>query len=133
MPKPCAYSVLRSGGSRNASTKRSRVSCRIVEQLEHALLALDGADRLRVLGPLDLALVVGRRRDLAELGRAAGPDVGGQVRARAVEQREVLRRVDRDPRERLARLGDVVADLEQVAHDERDRRSRRRRRGGRRT
>ena len=32
------------------------------EQLEHAPLALLAADRLGVLGPLDLALVVGRRR-----------------------------------------------------------------------
>ena len=53
---------------------------RVGEQVEHALLALDGADRARVLGPLDLALVVGRGRDVAELGRAARPDVGGQER-----------------------------------------------------
>src|SRR3954451_14889746 len=43
----------------------------IVEQLEHALLALDGADRARVLRPLDLALVVGGGGHGAELGRAA--------------------------------------------------------------
>ena len=34
---------------------------RVGEQVEHALLALDGADRARVLGPVVLALVVGRR------------------------------------------------------------------------
>src|SRR5215211_5182587 len=39
---------------------------RLVEQREHAALALDGADRLRVLRPLDLALVVGRGRERVE-------------------------------------------------------------------
>ena len=97
------------------------VDLRVREQAEHAALALLAADRPRVLRPLDLALVVGGRRDRVELGRAVRPDVGGQELARAIQQREVLRRVDRDPRERRARLGDRVAGLEHVAHDERDR------------
>ena len=43
---------------------------RVGEQVEHAALALDGADRAGVLRPLDLALVVGRGRDLVELAAA---------------------------------------------------------------
>ena len=112
--------MLRSGGSRKERDEALAAHLRVGEQVEHALLALDGADRARVLGPVDLALVVGRGGDVAELGRAAGADVGGQVGAGAVEQGEVLGGVHGDRGERLARLVDVAADLEQVAHDDRD-------------
>ena len=95
-----------SGSASRPSTHCSRSSVRIAA---------------RVLGPLHLALVVGGRGDRVELGRPARADVGGEEVARAVEQREVLRRVHRDPLERGARLGDRVAGLQQVAHDERDR------------
>ena len=97
------------------------VELRVAEQVEHALLALLAADRLRVLRPLDLALVVGGGGEVDEPGGTARADVGGHVGAGAVEQREVLRRVHRDPRQRLARRRHVVAGLEHVADDQRDR------------
>ena len=93
----------------------------VVEQRQHAALALDRPDRRRVLRPLDLALVVRRGRERAELRRPARADVRGQVLAGAVQQRQVLRRVHRDPVERRARLRDRVAGLEHVADHQRDR------------
>ena len=72
----------------------------LLQQLEHAALALLAADRLGVLRPLDLALVVGGGRRVDEPRLAAGADVGGDVGAGPVEQREVLRRMDGDARQR---------------------------------
>src|SRR5688572_24707592 len=54
----------------------------VLEPLEHAALALLAADRLRVLGPLDLALVVGGGRRVDEPRLAARAEVGGDVGAR---------------------------------------------------
>src|SRR5688500_13426242 len=62
----------------------------LVEQRQHAALSLLAADRSRVLGPLDLALVVGGGRRVDEPRLPPGADVDRRVRARAVEQREVL-------------------------------------------
>ena len=62
----------------------------------------------------------GRRVDEPRL--TSGPDVRGDVGAGPVEQREVLRSVDRDASEHfLAGRADVVARLEHVADYERDR------------
>ena len=93
----------------------------LAEQREHAALALDALDRLGVLRPLDLALVVGRGRRVDEPRLAAGADVDRDEGAGPVQERQVLRRVDRDARQRLARLRDVVAGLQQVPDHERDR------------
>jgi hypothetical protein len=65
-------------------------------------------------------LVVGRHRHGEDLGVTVGAEPDGGEVARPIEHRDVLRGVDRDPREHPAGLRDGLTDLEHVAHHQGD-------------
>src|SRR5262249_46815724 len=62
----------------------------------------------------------GGGRPGAGVGGGDGGEEDGRRLALRVQEREVVRRVDGEARERVDRLRDGVARLEQVAHDDRD-------------
>ncbi len=92
----------------------------IVQQLEDATLSLVAAHGVGVLRPVVAILVVRRGGMVHEHRLLIRAQIRGHERARSVQEGQVLGRVDGYPGELLARLGHGVADLEQVADDERD-------------
>ena len=100
--------------------ERVGVDGRVRQEPGDERLALVGPDGRRVLRPVEDVLVVGGDRGRCEDGPTIGRQVDGGVVAAGVDERQVVGQLEGQPFDAPAGLGDVVAGLEQVAHDERD-------------
>ena len=92
----------------------------MLEQPVELVEPLHGARPARVLGPVHDALVVGGDPVGRHPGRLARSEPDRRVVRVPVDERDVVRRLHRDPLQRRDALRDGRARLEQVADDDRD-------------